>query len=150
MKNIFDKTVADEVVGRLNKLTPETKPSWGKMNVAQMLAHCNVTYELVYDNKHVRPGAFKKFLFTMFIKNAVVSEKPYKHNTPTAPMFKINDDRDFVKEKTRLIDHIQSTQQKGTAYFDGRESHSFGVLTITEWNNMFYKHIDHHLQQFGV
>ena len=44
LPNIFEKSVADEVIARINNLTPATQPGWGKMNVAQMLAHCNVTY----------------------------------------------------------------------------------------------------------
>ena len=50
----------------------------------------------------------------------------------------------------RLIDYINRTQQLGENHFDGKESHSFGPLTKTEWNNMFYKHLDHHLAQFGA
>jgi len=38
----------------------------------------------------------------------------------------------------------------GEAHFDKKESHSFGVLTKGEWDTMFYKHLDHHLGQFGV
>ena len=56
----------------------------------------------------------------------------------------------FETEKARLIDYIEKTQQLGEAHFDNKESHSFGVLTKTEWNNMFYKHLNHHLNQFKV
>ena len=49
-----------------------------------------------------------------------------------------------------LIQYIQKVQQLGEQHFDGKESLSFGTLNKTEWNNMFYKHIDHHLRQFGV
>ena len=62
----------------------------------------------------------------------------------------IKDVRNFDIEKKRLIDYINKTQQLGDDYFDGRESHSFGILTKQEWNNMFSKHLDHHLTQFGV
>ena len=150
MKNIFDQQVAREVIDRINKLTPASKPLWGKMTVDQMLAHCNVTYELVYDNKHVKPGPFKKFLLKSFVKNIVVNEKPYRKNSPTAPEFKMVDQKNFEGEKGRLIDYIDKTAQLGASYFDNRESHSFGKLNKTEWNNMFYKHLDHHLSQFGV
>lgn len=150
MRNIFAKEVSEEVINRIHKLTPYSTALWGKMNVAQMLAHCNVTYELIYDNKHPRPGAFKRLLLKTLIKPAVVSEKPYKHNSPTAPAFLVKGERNFETEKARLVDYIRLTQQKGAAFFDGKKSHSFGKLTIKEWNNMFYKHLDHHLQQFGV
>src|SRR4051812_5222366 len=61
MKNIFEASVSNEIIDRINRLTPTTKAQWGKMNVSQMLAHCNVTYELVYDSKHAKPGGLMKF-----------------------------------------------------------------------------------------
>lgn len=150
MKNVFDKNDAEGFISRINQLTPSSVPQWGKMSAAQMLAHCNVTYELVYDKKHPAPGGFKKFMLKLFVKNIVVSEKPYKKGSPTAPEFLISDAREFEKERDRLVNYIRKTQEMGAAHFDGKESHSFGVLTKTEWNNMFAKHLDHHLTQFGV
>lgn len=149
LPNIFTIQVADDVISRINKLTPQTSPGWGKMNAAQMLAHCCVSYELVYENKHPKPGAFMKLILKMLVKNKVVSDVPYKRSSPTAPAFIITDERDFTTEKERLINYIRKTQQLGESAFNGRESHSFGTLTLTEWNNMFYKHVDHHLTQFG-
>lgn len=150
IKNVFENEVTAELVERIGKISPEQKPLWGKMSADQMLAHCNVTYELVYDNKHPKPNAFKKFMLRLFVKNLVVNEKPYKKNSMTAPEFLITDSKNFEKEKNRLIDYINRTQQLGEAHFDGKESHSFGALTKNEWNNMFYKHLDHHLKQFGA
>ncbi|MFM7017104.1 MAG: hypothetical protein ACKOX3_12335, partial [Bacteroidota bacterium] len=71
-------------------------------------------------------------------------------NSRTGPQFIIADERVFENEKSRLINHLQKTQQLGEKHFDGMESISFGKLNKTEWNNMFYKHLDHHLSQFGV
>ena len=150
MKNIFDQQVADELVSRINKLSAETKPKWGKMAVAQMLAHCNVTYEMAYENKHPKPSGFVKLMLKLFVKNTVVNEKPYKSNSKTAPAFIIKDDKDFVAEKSRLLNYIKKTQELGAEHFENKESLSFGVLNKNEWNNMFYKHLDHHLNQFGV
>ena len=150
MKNIFQPNVTAEVIDRINKLNNTTAPQWGKMNVAQMLAHCSVTYEFVFDNKHKKPNAFAQFLLKAFVKGTVVSEKPYAKNSRTGPQFLIADERVFENEKSRLINFIQKTQQLGENHFDGKESHSFGKLNKTEWNNMFYKHLDHHLSQFGV
>lgn len=150
LPNIFTKTVSDNVIQRINSLKPDSQPAWGKMNVAQMLAHCNVTYEMAYENKHPEPNFFMKFILKTFIKKIVTSETPYKHNSRTAPAFLITDNRDFLKEKNRLINYITKTQQLGEANFDNKASHSFGKLNKTEWNNMFYKHLDHHLTQFGV
>jgi hypothetical protein len=151
MKNIFDKAVTEEVIDRINKLTPATPAKWGKMNVAQMLAHSNVTYEMIYEpEKHPKPKGFKRFILKLIVKPLVVSDKVYKENNPTAPAFIIASEREFEFEKTRLIDYLNRTQELGGAHFDGKESNSFGTLKTNEWNAMFYKHLDHHLRQFGV
>jgi hypothetical protein len=150
MKNIFDKIVSDEVIARIQNLNPDSSAQWGKMTVDQMLAHCNVTYELIYEDKHPKPTGLKKLLLKWFVKNLVVNEKPYKRNNPTAPEFLVTSRRDFEIEQRRLIDYIKKTLELGENYFDGKESHSFGKLKSWEWNNMFYKHLDHHLTQFAV
>lgn len=150
MKSVFNQQDVSELIDRVNSLKPESKPVWGKMNVAQMLAHVNVPYEMVFENKHPIPGRFKKILMKLLVKNSVVGDKPYRQNSPTAPSFLIKADKDFEKEKSRLIQYLLKTHDLGEGYFEGRESHSFGQLSIKEWNNMFYKHLDHHLKQFGV
>jgi hypothetical protein len=150
MKNIFEPEITEGVISRINKLKPETQRNWGKMTVSQMLAHCCVPYEMVYDNIHPIAGELKTFFMKLLIKNTVVGTKPYKHNSPTAPAFYIKDERDFEKEKGRLVTYLKKTQELGSDYFDGKKSNSFGKLTDSEWNVLFYKHIDHHLTQFGV
>ena len=150
MKNIFETKETEAVINRINRLSPTTKPKWGKMSADQMLAHCNVAYEMTFEDKHPKPNGFTKFMLKVFVKNAVVGDKPYKKNSRTAPQFIISDAKHFVEEKARLIDYINKTQGLGAAHFDGKVSHSFGALTTQEWNNMFYKHLDHHLNQFGV
>ena len=150
LPDIFSKDVCDTIVARVNKLTPQSASQWGKMNVAQILAHSNVTYELVYTNKHKTPGMLMKFILKSFIKKNIVNEVPYKNNLRTAPAFIIADEREFNTEKKRLLEFIDKTRQLGRSHFEGKESHSFGKLTAQEWNNLFYKHLDHHLTQFGA
>ena len=148
--NVFELATVRKIVDRIEQLTPDTQPKWGTMSVDQMLAHCNVTYEGVYEDKHPKPNFIAKFMLKLFVKNAVVSEKPYPKNSRTAPQFIIKGDKDFELEKKRLTDYLHQTQELGAAHFDGKDSHSFGALSKEEWNNLFYKHINHHLEQFGV
>lgn len=151
LPNIFEKSVSDGVIERIEKLSSSTQPQWGKMKVHEMLAHCNVTYEMIFEEgKHPKPGGFMRLMLKLMVKNKVVGESLYKPNSPTGPQFLIKDERSFNQEKQRLIDYIRQTQQLGSSYFEGRISHSFGKLTAIEWNNMLYKHLDHHLTQFGV
>lgn len=150
LPNIFEKEVSDRVIERIQALKPDTRPQWGKMNVGQMLAHCSVMYHMVYGSNLRKPNPIMRWMMKTFVKKMVTSEKPYKKNLRTAPAFIINDDRNFEKEKTRLIEYIDRTQKAGETSFDQKESLSFGALSVTEWNNMFYKHLNHHLTQFGV
>ncbi len=151
LPDIFSKEETDKILERINRLTPETQPRWGKMTVSQMLAHCCITYQYVYEpNKFKQPNFLMKLVLKSFVKKGVTNEVPYQHNLRTAPDFIISDQRDFGTEKAKLIGFIQRSYQDGAAFFDGKESFSFGKLNITEWNNMFYKHLDHHLTQFGV
>jgi len=150
MNNIFDIKTTSKLIQRIEHLTTTSKAIWGKMSVAQMLAHSCVSYEMVFENKYPKPGKFKVLLLKTLVKPFVVGDKPYKTNSRTAPEFLMDTEKDFEVEKNRLIAFINKTQTAGSAYFENRESHSFGVLTIAEWNTLFYKHLDHHLRQFGV
>jgi hypothetical protein len=150
MKNIFTSEVTSEVINRINHLDENSKAQWGKMNVGQMLAHCNVSYEFVYDDIHKKPNVVMGLVLKLLVKKIVVSETPFRHNERTAPAFLMTGDKDFNKEKERLINYINKTQSLGEEHFDGKASISFGKLSKTEWNNMFYKHLNHHLNQFGA
>ncbi|MXS70253.1 DUF1569 domain-containing protein [Chryseobacterium binzhouense] len=151
MENVFDPKDAQNYINRINNLVEDTHGLWGRMTVDQMLAHCSVTYEMVYEpEKHKKPGAIAKFILKTFVKPKVVGEKSYPKDSPTAPQFLIKERKNFDEEKRRLIGFIQKTQQLGASAFDGKESFSFGKLTSQEWNNMFAKHLNHHLSQFGV
>ena len=150
MQNIFDSNGAEELVNRVNALTPKSTPQWGKMSVDQMLAHCNVAFDMAYTDKYPKAGSLKKIMLKLLVKNAVVGPKPYPKNGRTAPEFIIEGSRDFNKEKQILVDYIKKTNELGASSFEGRENINFGALSSKEWNIMFSKHLDHHFNQFGV
>lgn len=150
MKSIFLPETTSDCMNRIEKLTPESQPLWGKMDVAQMFAHLNFPYDIAYNKRVTKPSFFMKLLAKLFIKKMVTSDKPYKKNSPTAKDFVVADQRNFEVEKQKLIANIQETEKKGKAYFEGKVNPTFGKMTAQEWNNLFYKHIDHHFQQFGV
>ena len=150
MKNVFNQTDVNELISRINQLNPSTPAQWGKMNVGQMLAHCCVAYDMALTDQYPKPNFLMRALAKFFAKSMVIGPKPYPKNSRTAPEFIITDQRVFETEKNRLIDNIKKTQELGSSYFDGKESLSFGPLSTNEWNTLFYKHLNHHLTQFGV
>lgn len=146
----FQESTSKALIDRIDQLNSKTQPKWGTMSVDQMLAHCNVGYDINLTDKHPRPKGFKKFLIKLFAKKLVTGEQPYKKNSRTSPIFLIGDERNFEKEKQELIENINKVQSLGKEYFENKDSHAFGPLTSKEWSNLFYKHLDHHLTQFGV
>lgn len=151
MQNVFDAKDAKEYINRINNLTPETQRKWGKMSVDQVLAHLNVAYDLTFTpEKFPKPNFIAKFLLSRFVKPKITNENPYKPSLPTSPVFIIADERNFEDEKAKLIGNIQRVQQLGREAFEGKENINFGKMTAQCWNNMFAKHLNHHLEQFGV
>lgn len=151
MQNVFDAKDAQEYINRINNLTPETQRKWGKMSVDQVLAHLNVAYDLTFTSeKFPKPSFIAKFLLSKFVKPKITNEIPYKQSLPTSPAFIIADERNFEEEKAKLIGNIQRVQQLGREAFEGKENINFGKMTAQCWNNMFAKHLNHHLDQFGV
>ena len=74
---------------------------------------------------------------------------PWKQNLPTAPDFVIKDQRDFSTEKLRLLNMMEEFHEAGPEGI-GRYPHPmFGNFTKDQWGKAMYKHVDHHLQQFG-
>jgi hypothetical protein len=148
--NIFEEAVLNKHLERLDKLSNETQPQWGKMDAAQMLAHLNVAYDLDNGKIKTKYNAFTKWMIKTFVKKIVVGDKPYKKNSRTAPVFLIADKREFEKEKAALIQNMKEVQSRGVQYYEGRENTGFGKLSSKEWNNMFSKHLEHHFEQFGI
>lgn len=150
--NLFSKAECDKAIARINNLTRDTQPQWGKMNVAQMLTHCSVPYAYEFESeKYGKPATgFKRFIMRALLKSTIAGPKPFKRNSRTAPDFIVTDKRDFDVEKERLVTYIKKVEELGPSHFEGKVTQSIGPLSAQEWNTMFAKHLDHHLTQFGV
>jgi len=150
IQNIYSTQVVDQLVARINKLTPNTPGQWGKMDVAQMMAHCNISCDMAFDDNFKKSNAFIRFILKNLVKKSLVNDSPYKKNSSTAPEMLIKTPKNFEQEKFKLIANVKNFAAKGESFFDLRDHPGFGVMTKQEWNNFYYKHIDHHLVQFGV
>ncbi len=148
--NLFTKEVSDTLTNRVNNLKDTQAANWGKMDVAQMLAHCNVTYEMAFDQNFKKSSPFIRFILKNLVKKGIVNAQPLKKNSSTAPEMLIKTSKNFEEEKSKLIAHLQKTVKMGEAFFEGKDHPGFGVMTKQEWNNFYYKHLEHHLTQFGV
>ncbi len=149
MKNLFNTADVALLKNRIEQLTPASQRKWGKMQVAQMLAHCNAAME-VATAKKFPPRIFIGRIIGPLVKPAFFNERPFTKNAPTDKSFVIKDERDFAAEKNKLLNLIQQFADNGEAGVTTHPHSFFGKLTPTEWARGMYKHIEHHLVQFGV
>lgn len=147
MENLFTSTAT--LVERINKLTADKKAIWGKMTVSQMLAHCQEPLYIALGEKHLK-GGLMAFLFGKIAKNQLLRDQPFKRNLPTAPGFVIKDERNFETEKNKLVTLLHKFGKTDPEEIAKKPHPFFGNLTAEEWNTLQYKHLDHHLNQFGV
>ncbi len=147
VKNLFDPAVKQEIIDRINKLTPESKALWGKMNVSQMLAHLEVPIS-VAEGTHKLNRTFFARIVGPLVKPIIYNNKPFKRHLPTDPAFvMIGNEKDFETEKQKLLRIVNNFSENSIV----NEVHPFfGKMNKEQWSRGTWKHLDHHLQQFGV
>ncbi|MAB57513.1 MAG: hypothetical protein CL524_08185 [Aequorivita sp.] len=146
MKSLFGEAAFSEINDRIDNLSANSEKLWGKMSVGQMLSHCQEPLKVALGKGKIKKQFFPlAFLF----KKSLYNDKPWKRNLPTASSFRVLEDKDFATEKVVLKKLIAEfhTKKNQTLW----EPHPiFGKFSAEQWGKMQYKHLDHHLQQFGV
>ena len=150
MKSIFDQKTHHEILSRLDNLTDKYQAKWGKMDVNQMLKHCQKVIRVAFGEEKIqRPNALVRFVLG-FMKPMFYNDKPWKQGLPTAKEFVINDTENFIDEKKKLNALITRIHQS-KAYFEPFKKHPvFGKMKAWMWGQSAYKHLDHHFKQFDV
>jgi hypothetical protein len=149
MKNLFDSNNYQEVMYRLNQLTAQSARQWGKMDVAQMLAHCKEAFKVPLSPQSP-PRMLIGILIGWMMKAKLYNDAPWGKNLPTAPNFIIKDERVFEQEKQALVNLVTRFYQADPADIEKIVHPMFGSFTGQQWGMAMYKHLDHHLRQFGV
>ena len=149
IQSIYDKSTTNDIINRIHQLSPVSEQLWGTMNVAQMLAHCKTGVEVALGEKMVK-RIFISYILGPLFKSSFYNEKPFQKNIATAELFKMNGHYDFEKEKESLIKKILQFSEGGPSKCTTAPHGFFGHLTPEQWGIGMYKHLDHHLRQFGV
>jgi len=149
MRSIFETDTHADLLDRLAKLNADTERQWGKMTASQMMEHTARAMEMATGQVPMKHAFIGKAIGWIF-KSKFVGEQPFSKNSPTGPTLIIKDEPDFETTRERLsglISHLHSLGESGT---DGNIHGFFGPLTGKQWGETQYKHVDHHLRQFGV
>lgn len=148
--NLFEAATAQAVEGRVASLSPESKREWGTMTAAQTAAHCSLALEMAMGDKNPPRVFIGRILGPVVKKLALGNDEPMRKNSPTAPSLIVSDDHDLEAEKVRLIGLIDRFSKGGPAVCTKHPHAFFGRLTPEQWAELMYKHLDHHLRQFGA
>ena len=149
MKTLYQDSSYNEITERLDKLNLSAKREWGKMTVSQMMAHCCAPLEVAMGRKSP-PRLFIGRLLGGLMKGAYVGEKQFSKNSPTDKSFLVIDERNFEQEKATLEKLLKEFHDGGPEKSTTHPHSFFGKLTAEEWGISMYKHMDHHLRQFGA
>jgi Protein of unknown function (DUF1569) len=149
MKNLFEKEATDEVLSRIDKLQPDSQRQWGKMDVAQMMAHCSSAMDMASGTVKLKRIFLGRILGPL-IKPIYTNEKPFSKGNPTAKELVISGQKEFLREQVILKQKIWEFHKAGAAGCTPHPHPFFGKLTPDDWARGMYKHLDHHLRQFGA
>jgi Protein of unknown function (DUF1569) len=150
MKNLFEAATAKEVRDRIGRLGPNSVRQWGKMTAPQAMAHCSTTMEWAVGDILPPRMFIGRILGPLAKSRAIKDETPMPRNSPTTKSLVVTDERDLGKETQRLCALIDRFASGGPQRCTKHPHTFFGPLTPEEWAMLMYKHLDHHLRQFGV
>jgi hypothetical protein len=147
MKTIWDAARRDELISRFEKLRTDTRPGWGSMTPAQMIAHVADPMKTAMGEITV---AFKPGLFSNpVVRHLIIYWSPWPKGAPTAPEFLHHDAGELEAGRAAL----RGTLERFVAGGKGaslKPHPAFGRLSGRAWGRLMYRHLDHHLRQFQI
>lgn len=149
MKSVYNPSDNDAFIARINLLTKDSQPLWGKMTVGQMLSHCQAPIDVAFGDLELRSNFIMRLMGKLF-KNKILNSAEFKKNSPTAPDFIRKDEYDFEATKSELIRKFRRFAELGHQSIKSNKHPFFGTMTYEEWDKLHSMHLDHHLKQFGV
>lgn len=149
LHTLFDEEMKASIIARVHSLRPDAQRLWGTMEVAQMVRHCIIPFEIPLGRTR-RKRTIMGYVFGQFVKKMVTDSRPFKHNLPTDKTFIVHDHPAFEAEKKKLIETIEAFCSAPKEKIDKAVHPFFGRLTSRQWGAAMWKHLDHHLRQFGV
>jgi len=150
MPTLFDPAVAKDVRNRIAAVPSDSPRQWGKMNLAQALAHCSAALDIAVGDSSPPRMMIGRFLGWLIKPLALGNDKPMAKNSPTVPSLVIANERDVDAERQRLLALFDRFVGAGPAGCTKNPHAFFGRLTPVEWGTLSYKHLDHHLRQFSA
>ncbi|RXK62791.1 DUF1569 domain-containing protein [Lacibacter luteus] len=148
MKTLFESSVREEIINRINSLTSENNAQWGTMNVSQMLKHCTLCDDMFFGKINIKRVFIGRLIGPMLLKKALQDDRGFGKNSPTSPLLKTNNEVcDLAVQKKEWTLSIEQFADFNNNNF---VHPFFGPMNKEQIGLFAYKHADHHLRQFGA
>ena len=148
MGSILNESERATICSRMRSLSVSSTARWGRMSVTGMLQHLRLSGQMTVGELTV--ASKSKRVFQVFpVKHLILYLLPFPKEAPTAPELYPDAAASFEEERAAvltLLDRIGAGPREGT----GPAHPLFGTLSWREWGVATYKHVDHHLKQFGA
>lgn len=148
MPTYWDADTRDEYCRRLARLTPDSKPRWGKFTAAEMVAHLNDALRMATGELAVQPKPGPLRVFPL--KQLILYVVPFPRSAPTAPELLARcRDADLTAEQ-KAFTALAEQAARRTAADPSPDHPAFGRMSYDAWGKLICKHTEHHLRQFGI
>lgn len=148
MGSLLGVTQRRELVERLRRLRPETRAGWGSLDAARMLCHLADSLDAGLGRLAVPPRQGPAILRHFPMKQLALTVIPMPKGAKAPPELLATAPRDFESDRRRVVVGIEESAAAPSGA--GPEHFLFGRMTMEQWNALQWKHIDHHLRQFGM
>ena len=148
--NFLEPQANAALISRLFTLMPDTPRRWGTMTAGQMLVHCADQLRVSRGEKAVTSIRIPFFLKPLLKRFFVTRFQQFKRNMRTLPELdakrRMTPPVSFATDHATLIRLLNPTSYPAS----GVEHPLFGHLSAQEFGEITWKHLDHHLRQFGA
>ncbi len=149
MQTLFDPKAREQVLARIARLSPEARARWGRLTVDRMVVHLVDGLKVAFgeSESEFQPGILSTRLGRWMVIDAPI---PWPRGKVDAPevFFRTDPSADFERDRDTLHDYVERFA-RGPEQVWGR-SPLLGNLGPEQWARLNWRHIDHHLRQFGA
>ena len=148
MRTILNEADRAAIRQRIGYVTSASVPRWGRMDAKAMLTHLRLSALMALGELPV--ACKSKRVFQVFpVKHLILHVVPFPKGAPTAPELLVPDAAPVEAIRSELVSLVERIGA-GPCEGDGPVHPLFGRLSLREWGVATYKHVDHHLRQFGA
>lgn len=153
MNTLSDSRAVARLLERLARLTPESERRWGTLTPGEMLCHLGDAEEGVLGLRNTpgpavsgKPSPIAKLLF---ITLPLPWPKGVKTRPGVDPRQAGTRPTDFESDRARVVAGLHALAA-ATADALPASHFRFGVMRLRDWQRWGWRHVNHHLRQFGL